>query len=240
MAGHSKWANIKHRKSRQDAKRGKEFTKIIREITASVKHGGDGMDNSRLRQAIDKGLAANMPRATIDRAIKRGVGNEEGVEYQEVVYEGYGPGGSAVYIEVLTDNKNRAVAEIRHALTKSGGNLGAAGCAAHLFDKLGVVEVQEVTDEEKLLSDALEAGATEMEEAEDGNYYIQTEPADIHKLRDALTMHDYKLGNAEVTMLAKNQMELDSDGLDKISKLYDALEDLDDVQNVYCNVALDD
>ena len=242
MAGHSKWANIKHRKSRQDAKRGKEFTKVIHEISASVKLGGEGADNPRLRQAIDKAMAVNMPRSTIDRAIKRAAGGEDNADYQEIVYEGYGPGGSAVYIEALTDNKNRSVAEIRHALSRYNGNLGAAGCVAHLFNRLGVLEVLEVKDEDKLFEDALAGGAIEVEEAgeEEGNYYLQSNAEDLHKLRSSLAEDGYKLGTSEISMFAKSQMEINGDERDKLRKLYDMLDDLDDVQNVYCNVALDD
>ena len=238
MAGHSKWANIKHRKSRQDAKRGKEFTKVIREISASVKTGGDGKDNPRLRQAIDKAMVVNMPRATIDRAIKKAAGGEEGVEYSEILYEGYGPGGSALCIEVLTDNKNRSVAEVRHALTKYGGNLGAAGCAVHMFDRRGLLEVKDIADEDKFLEDALEAGAQEIDN-ENGSYYLQTAPTDLHKLNDTLKAAGYTLGSSEITMLAKNMAELSERDLEKMRSLYDALDDLDDVQNIYCNVALE-
>lgn len=246
MAGHSKWANIKHRKSRQDAKRGKEFTKAIREITAATKTAGE--DSPRLRQAIEQALAINMPRATIDRAVKRAAGSEEGEDYQEVIYEGYGPSGSAVYLEVLTDNKNRSVAEIRHTLTRCGGNLGASGCAAHLFDKIGVVEVKGVADEEQLFMDAVDAGATEMENAGDNdaetgdnrsNYYLQSAPSDLQALRDAMDKKGYEIGGSQVTMVAHTNIELSEDGLTKMKNLYDALDDLDDVQNVYCNVSLD-
>ena len=247
MAGHSKWANIKHRKSRQDAKRGKEFTKVIREITVAAKESGE--DSPRLRQAVEKALSVNMTRVTIDKAIKRALGGEEGLDYQEVIYEGYGPGGSAIYLEVLTDNKNRSVAEIRHALSRRGGNLGAAGCAAHLFAKLGVIEVKGVTDEDQLLLDALDAGASEMEatgesdsdtEEAGSSYFLQSAPGDLQNLRDALEKNNYEIGNAEVTMLAHTNIELSEDDLIKIKNLYDDLDDLDDVQNIYCNVSLDD
>ncbi len=243
MAGHSKWANIKHRKSRQDAKRGKEFTKAIREITAAAKTSGE--DSPRLRQAIEQALAINMTRATIDKAVKRATGNEESEDYQEVIYEGYGPKGTAVYLEVLTDNKNRSVAEIRHTLTRCGGNLGASGCAAHLFDKIGVVEVKGVTDEDKLFMDAVDAGATELENAGDDDdgkpsYYLQSSPSDLQQLREALEKKDYIIGSSQVTMVAQNNIELDEEGLEKMKKLYDALDDLDDVQNIYCNVSLEE
>ncbi len=255
MAGHSKWANIKHRKSRQDAKRGKEFTKVIREITVAAKESGE--DSPRLRQAVEKALSVNMTRVTIDKAIKRALGGEEGLDYQEVIYEGYGPGGSAIYLEVLTDNKNRSVAEIRHALSRRGGNLGAAGCAAHLFAKLGVIEVKGVTDEDQLLLDALDAGASEMEAAGESDadadesangdteeasstYFLQSPPGDLQNLRAALEKNNYEIGNAEVTMLAHTNIELSADDLIKIKNLYDDLDDLDDVQNIYCNVSLDD
>ncbi|MBE8182352.1 MAG: YebC/PmpR family DNA-binding transcriptional regulator [Candidatus Portiera sp.] len=245
MAGHSKWANIKHRKSRQDAKRGKEFTKAIREITAAAKTSGE--DSPRLRQAIEQALSINMTRVSIDKAVKRATGSEEGEDYQEVIYEGYGPKGSAVYLECLTDNKNRSVAEIRHTLTRCGGNLGASGCAAHLFDKVGMVEVKGIKDEDKLFMDAVDAGATELENAgddtdgEDGSsiYYLQSSPSDLQNLRAALEKKDYEIGSSQVTMLAHTNVELTEDGLEKMQKLIDALEDLDDVQNVYCNVALE-
>ncbi len=242
MAGHSKWANIKHRKSRQDAKRGKEFTKVIREITAAVKMGGDGNDNPRLRQAIEKAIGVNMPRVTVDRAIKRAAGGEETANYQETIYEGYGPGGSAIYIEALTDNKNRSVAEIRHVLSRNGGNLGAEGCAGHLFDRVAVLEVKNASDEDKLLLDALEAGATEMEVAGDekGHYYLQTNSTDLQKLSDSLAEIGYTLGEREITMLPHTSLTIDDDSLNKLRNLYDDLEDLDDVQNVYCNVTLSD
>lgn len=240
MAGHSKWANIKHRKSRQDAKRGKEFTKVIREITAAVKQGGDGDDNPRLRQAIDKAIGVNMPRATVDRAIKRAAGGEETANYQEAVYEGYGPAGSAIFIETLTDNKNRTVAELRHVLSRSGGNLGSDGCASHLFNRVGILEVKSVSDENKLLNDSLAAGATEMEEGdrEEESFYLQAPTNDLYKLVAALEAKGYTLGERAITMIPRDLLTINRDNLSKIKSLYDELEDLDDVTNVYCNVVL--
>lgn len=241
MAGHSKWANIKHRKSAQDAKRGKLFTKILREISAAVKVGGSGDDNPRLRQAKDKAMALNMPRATIDRAIKRAAGGEETADYQTIVYEAYGPGGSALYIEALTDNKNRCVAEIRHSLSRYGGRLGTDGSVAYLFYKCGLMEVKGVKDEERLLQDAIDSGAQDVQAGDEGNFYIQGDPARLIQMAESLTKKHYQLGYKDVVMAPHQPVVLsDDDSAAKLRQLISSLEDLDDVANVYSNVAMVD
>lgn len=236
MAGHSKWANIKHRKAAQDAKRGKIFTKIIRELVVAAKEGGGNVeDNPRLRAVVDKALGANMKRDTIDKAIQRGAGGGEGDNYDELTYEGYGPGGVAILVEVMTDNRNRTVAEVRHAFSKAGGNLGTDGSVAYLFDKKGSLVFGEGADEETIMEAALEAGAEDIVAQDDGSVEVLTAPEDFMAVKDALVEADLKPEQSEVTMMPSTTVELDLDGAEKVLRLVDALEDLDDVQNVYSN-----
>ncbi|MEM8499460.1 MAG: YebC/PmpR family DNA-binding transcriptional regulator [Pseudomonadota bacterium] len=239
MAGHSKWANIKHRKAAQDAKRGKIFTKIIRELTVAAKQGGGAPeDNPRLRAAVDKALGANMTRDTIDRAIARGAGNNEADNVEELVYEGYGPGGIAILVDVMTDNRNRTVAEIRHAFSKAGGNLGTDGSVAYLFDKKGQINFASGVDEEQILEVALDAGAEDIVTNDDGSVDVTTGFEEFGMVKDALDAAELKAENAEVTMLASTTTPLDASGAEKVLRLVDALEDLDDVQNVYSNAEI--
>ena len=241
MAGHSKWANIKHRKAGQDAKRGKVFTKILREITVAVKTSGpDAGSNPSLRTAIDKALGANMRRDTIDTAVKKASGALEGVNYETIRYEGYGPGGAAVIVDCLTDNRNRTVSEIRHAFTKAGGNLGTDGSVAYLFSKLGVMSYAPSVDEDALIEVALEAGADDVISYDDGAIDVMTTPEHYLAVKDALIVKGFKPDNAEVTMQATLQAELDADDAEKIMRLIDRLEDLDDVQAVYSNADISD
>jgi YebC/PmpR family DNA-binding regulatory protein len=236
MAGHSKWANIKHRKAGQDAKRGKIFTKLLREITVAVKSGGpDAGSNPTLRTAIDKALGSNMRRDTIDNAIKKASGAQEGVNYEEVRYEGYGPGGTAVMVECLTDNRNRTVGDVRHAFTKAGGNLGTDGSVAYLFTKTGMLSYAESVDEDALMEAALEAGANDVVTNDDGSVDVMTSPEDYLAVKDALIAAGFTPDNAEVTMQASTQTELGPEDAEKMLRLIDRLEDLDDVQNVYSN-----
>jgi YebC/PmpR family DNA-binding regulatory protein len=241
MAGHSKWANIKHRKGAADAKRGKVFTKLIKEIrTAARLGGGDINANPRLRSAVLAAKAENTPKDNWERAIKKGTGELEGVNYEEATYEGYGPGGAAVFIESLSDNKNRAVSEIRHALSKHGGNMGENGCVAWMFDKKGYLVVEKsVIDEEKLMETALEAGAEDVREDGD-NFEVITAPEDFEPVKEAIDAAGIESIEAEVTMLPQNMTPLDGDTALKMIKLIDALEDCDDVQKVYTNADLPD
>ncbi len=239
MAGHSKWANIKHRKAGQDAKRGKIFTKLIRELTVAAKMGGPNVaDNPRLRAVVDKALTANMTRDTMDRAIARGAGNADSENLEELVYEGYGPGGVAVLVETLTDNKNRTVAEVRHGFSKAGGNLGTAGSVAYLFTKTGVLTFAAGADEEKIMDVALEAGAEDIVTNDDGSTEVLTDLASFGPVKDALSEAGLEAQSAEVTMLASNEVALDASGAEKLMRLVDQLEDLDDVQNVYSNASI--
>ncbi|MGO0307923.1 YebC/PmpR family DNA-binding transcriptional regulator [Endozoicomonas acroporae] len=236
MAGHSKWANIKHRKAAQDAKRGKVFTKIIRELTVAAKQGGGNVeDNPKLRAIVDKALAANMTRDTINRAIARGAGGEDDSNMEEVTYEGYGAGGIAVLVECLTDNRNRTVAEVRHAFAKHGGNLGTDGSVAYLFERKGQIFFEEGVDEEQLMDAALEAGAEDVVTNDDGSVEVLTEWTEFMAVKDALEAAGLTPAGGEVAMIASTQTELDLAGAEKIMKLIDRLEDLDDVQNVYTN-----
>lgn len=241
MAGHSKWANIKHRKAAQDAKRGKIFTKIIRELVVAAKLGGpEPNDNPRLRAVMDKALTANMKKDTIERAIERGAGGGDDDNYEELTYEGYGPGGVAVYVEVMTDNRNRTVAEVRHAFNKFGGNLGTDGSVAFLFSKQGILSYAPGTSEEQLMEVALEAGAEDMVEQDDGSFEVRTAPENYLDVKEALVEAGLEPDNAEVTMVPATTVELDRDGTESNLKLIDMLEDLDDVQNVYSNAEFDD
>jgi YebC/PmpR family DNA-binding regulatory protein len=236
MSGHSKWATIKRKKGAVDAKRGKIFTKLIREIaTAARVGGGDPGANPRLRLAIEKARAANMPKDNIERAIKKGTGEGATEAYEEVVYEGYGPGGTAIYVEVLTDNKNRTVGELRHVLTKYGGNLGSSGCVAYLFSKKGVLGFERAgLDVDALLEAALEAGAEDAEESE-GGVEVTTAPADFEAVKSALTAKGFAPASAELTMIPSTTVRLEGKDAEAMLRVADALEDLDDVQQVHAN-----
>ena len=236
MAVHSKWANIQHRKSAQDAKRGKLFTKLIREIVVAAKMGGGDPDaNPRLRAAIDKGLSGNMTRDTIERAVKRGAGADDNENYDEVRYEGYGPSGVAVLVECLTDNINRTVSEVRHAFSKSGGNLGTDGSVAYLFTKQGVLSYPDGSDEDKIMDAALDAGAEDVVTNDDSSIDVTTSWESFMSVKDAMVKASLEPEHAEVTMDASVKVDLDVDGAQKVMRLIDVLEDLDDVQNVYTN-----
>ena len=236
MAGHSKWANIQHRKKAQDNKRGKLFTKLIREIVVAAKMGGADPDsNPRLRAAIDKGLSGNMTRDTIERAVKRGAGSDENNNYDEVRYEGYGPSGVAVLVECLTDNINRTVSDVRHAFTKSGGNLGTDGSVAYLFTKQGILSYPSGSDEEKIMDASLEAGAEDVVTNDDGSIDVTTSWETLMAVKSAMLAASFEPEHAEVTMTASTSVDLDVDSAQKVLRLIDVLEDLDDVQNVYTN-----
>ncbi|MCQ8128378.1 YebC/PmpR family DNA-binding transcriptional regulator [Methylomonas rivi] len=242
MAGHSKWANIKHRKGAQDAKRGKIFTKMIREITVAAKGsgGGDPTNNPSLRTAIDKALGANMKRDTIDNTIKKAIGALDGVNYEEVRYEGYGPGGAAVMVNCLTDNRNRTVADVRHAFSKHGGNLGTDGSVAYLFRKVGIISFGSEVDEDAVMETALEAGADDIVSNDDGSVDVFTAPEVYLSVKEALVAAGFEPENAEITMHADTKTELDAEAAEKMMKLIDRLEDLDDVQDVYSNADISD
>ncbi len=236
MAGHSKWANIQHRKKAVDAKRGKIFTRINRELTVAAKEGGGDPDsNPRLRLAVDKANAANMPKDNIERAIKKATGDLEGVSYEEIRYEGYAQGGVAVMVECMTDNRNRTVAEVRHAFTKHGGNLGTDGSVAYLFSKLGVLNFAPGTSEDEVMEVALDAGADDIETAEDGSIEVTTAPEAFSDVVAAMETAGLKPENAEVTMRASTEVALDVETGQKVLKFLDMLEDLDDTQDVYSN-----
>lgn len=236
MAGHSKWANIKHAKARQDAKRGKVFTKLIREITVAARIGGEDINaNPRLRAVVDKAYAANMTKDTIHRAIKRGAGDGAGDNLIEVRYEGYGPGGVAVMVDCLTDNKNRSVAEVRHAFSKCGGNLGTEGSVSYLFKQRGLITFPPDSDEEKIIEAALEAGADDVTANDDGSIDVLTAPEEFEKVREAMKTATLNPSHAEVTMLAATEVKLDKESAEQMLRLSEMLEDLDDVQNVYSN-----
>lgn len=241
MAGHSKWANIQHRKNTQDAKRGKLFTRLIREITVAARmSGGDPGANARLRLAMDKALTANMPRDTIDRAIKRGAGTLDGVEYEEIRYEGYGPSGVAVIVDAMTDNRNRTVAEVRHAFSKCGGNLGASGCVSFQFIERGVLSYPAGSDEERIMEVAIEAGADDVVSNPDGSVDVLTEPASFQTVKAAMAVAGLEPEQAEVTQRAGSNITLGLEDAQKMIKLLDLLEDLDDTQNVYSNADIPD
>jgi len=241
MAGHSKWANIKHRKAAQDAKRGKAFTKLIRELVIAAKQGGPSPDdNPRLRAGVDKALGANMTRDTIDRAIARGAGTNEADDMEELTYEGYAPGGIAVLVEVMTDNRNRTVAEVRHAFSKRGGNLGTDGSVAYLFTRKGQLVYPTGVDEDALMEAALEAGVEDLDPNDDGSVEVTTPWEDFSDIKEALESAGFEPADGEVTMIASTLVEVDADGAEKLMALVDALEELDDVQNVYTNVDIPD
>jgi YebC/PmpR family DNA-binding regulatory protein len=241
MAGHSKWANIKHRKAGQDAKRGKIFTKIIRELTVAAKMGGGEVaDNPRLRATVDKALAANMTRDTIDRAVARGAGTAESDNLEELSYEGYGPGGTAVLVETLTDNKNRTVAEVRHAFTKFGGSLGTNGSVAYLFERTGIISFPAGSSEEKIMEVALDAGAHDIVTNDDGSIDVMTTLETFGAVQDALVASELTAVSAEMTMLASTEADLDLSSAETLVKMIDLMEELDDVQNVYHNANISD
>ena len=240
MAGHSKWANIQHRKNRQDAKRGKIFTRLIREITVAARlGGGDPASNPRLRLAMDKAYDNNMPKENVERAIKRGTGGLEGVNYEEVRYEGYGIGGAAVMVDCMTDNRHRTVADVRHAFTKHGGNLGTDGSVAFLFRHCGQMVFAPGTSEEKLMDAAIEAGAEDVVANDDGSIEVITGPNDFSEVRKALEKAGFKPELAEVTMKAMTENLLAGEDAGRMQRLLDALESLDDVQEVYTNAVFE-
>ena len=241
MAGHSKWANIQHRKGRQDAKRGKVFTRLIKEITVSARlGGGDSASNPRLRLAIDKARENNMPGDNIQRAIQRGTGELEGVAYEEIRYEGYGAGGAAVMVDCMTDNRTRTVADVRHAFTKNGGNLGSDGSVAYLFKHCGQFVLAPGTSEEKVMEVALEAGAEDVVTNDDGSLEVICAPGDFAAVKSALEKAGFKPEIAEITMKPASEVALTGDDAAKMRRMLDALEGLDDVQQVYTTAALDD
>ncbi len=240
MAGHSKWANIKHRKAAQDAKRGQMFTKLIRELTVAAKGGASPEDNPRLRTAIDKALGVNMKKDTIEKAIARGAGAGDADNYEECTYEGYGANGVAILVECMTDNKNRTVAEVRHAFSKRGGNLGTDGSVAYLFARMGQISFGPGVDEEKLLEAALEAGAEDVVTNSDGSFDVLTPFEEYFAVKDALVSAGFEPDNAEIIMKPSTTIELDQEGAEKVMALVDMLEDLDDVQNVYSNADIPD
>jgi len=238
MAGHSKWANIKFRKAAQDAKRGKLFTKLIREITVAARAGGsDSTSNSRLRTAVEKALAGNMTRDTVDRAIKRGTGELEGLSYEEVRYEGYAHGGVAVLVDCTTDNRNRTVGEVRHLFSKHGGNLGTEGSVAYLFSKIGLFVFAPTADEEAVMEVVVAAGAEEVETALDGSIEVITTPELFDTVRAALARQGLEPEIAQIVQRPATETELDGDDAQKVVSLVDALEEMDDVQDVFTNAS---
>ncbi len=241
MAGHSKWANIKHRKEAQDKKRSKVWTKLIREITVSAREGGgDASANPRLRLAMDKAIVANMPKDTIERAIKRGAGGADTENYEEIRYEGYGPGGVAVMVDCMTDNRNRTASEVRHAFTKHGGNLGTDGSVGYLFTKRGVLSFEPGADEDRIMEAALEAGADDVVSYEDGAIDVLTSPEAFDAVRAAMDAAGLAAASAEVTFHPSTSAPVDGEAAEKLLKMLDVLEDLDDVQNVYSNADIDE
>ncbi|HNQ56337.1 MAG: YebC/PmpR family DNA-binding transcriptional regulator [Burkholderiales bacterium] len=239
MAGHSKWANIQHRKGRQDAKRGKVFTKLIKEITVAAKMGGgDPNSNARLRLAVEKAKAQSLPKDTMENAIKRGTGQLEGVSYEEIRYEGYGIGGAAVMVDCLTDNKTRTVADVRHAFSKHGGNMGAEGSVAFQFKHCGQFLFAPGTDEDKVMEAALEAGAEDVLANEDGSVEVICAPADFHAVKAGLEQAGLKAEIADVTLKPLNETELAGEDAAKMQRLLDALDALDDVQEVYTTAVM--
>ncbi len=241
MAGHSKWANIQHRKGAQDKKRGKLFTKLIREVTIAARMGGSDIgSNPRLRMAVDKAKGQSMPKDNIDRAIKRGAGELDGAQYVEIRYEGYGPGGSAVMVDCMTDNKNRSVADVRHAFAKFGGNLGADGSVNYLFNHVGLLSYPAGSDEDAIMEAAIEAGAEDVVADDDSSIEVITDPVEFESVRDAMREAGFEPENAELTMRATTSAELDLKAAGSMVKMLDMLEDLDDVQNVYSNADISD
>jgi YebC/PmpR family DNA-binding regulatory protein len=241
MAGHSKWANIKHKKAAVDKKRGKIWTKLIREITVAARIGGGDIDaNPRLRLAVDKALGANMPKDTYERAIKRGAGDLDGDNYDEIRYEGYGPGGTAVMVDCMTDNRNRTASEVRHAFSKLGGNLGTDGSVAYLFTKQGIISYATGVDVEAIMEAALEAGAEDVIDNDDGSVDVITAPEDFSAVKDALISAGFQPDNDEITYTASTNAVLEQDDADKLLRMVEMLEDLDDVQEVYTNAEISD
>ncbi|MBU0994670.1 MAG: YebC/PmpR family DNA-binding transcriptional regulator [Proteobacteria bacterium] len=236
MSGHSKWSTIKHKKGAADVKRGKIFTKLIKEITVAARMGGgDQTANPRLRMAVTAAKTENMPKNNIERAIKKGTGELEGVQYEEIVYEGYGPGGAAVIVEAMTDNKNRAVADIRHIFSKANGNLGANGCVAWMFDKKGIFIVDKKDiDEDKLMEIAIEAGAEDVKE-DGASFEVITEPSDFEPVKTALEAASVPFHDAEVTLIPQNMAKVEGKDAEQMIKMMDMLDDCDDVQKVYTN-----
>jgi YebC/PmpR family DNA-binding regulatory protein len=240
MAGHSKWANIKHRKGAQDAKRGKIFTKLIKEITVAAKIGGGDLEsNARLRLAVDKAKQANMPKDNIERGIKKGTGDLDGVTYEEGVFEGYGPGGVAVIVEFMTDNRTRTVADVRHAFNKYGGSLGVSGSVAFMFDRKGQIIFTEDNDFDTIFEAALEAGAEDVKE-DDGVIEVITDPTEFETVKNSLEEQGLKYQSAEVTMIPQNLNPVEGKQAESLMKMIDVLEDNDDVQNVYANFDISD
>jgi len=240
MAGHSKWANIKHRKGAQDARRGKVFTKLIKEITVSAKIGGAELEsNARLRMAIDKAKQSNMPKDNIDRAIKKGAGDLDGVIYEEGTFEGYGPGGVAVMVEFMTDNRIRTVADVRHIFSKHGGNLGVSGSVAFLFDRKGLIAFSNEDDFDAIFEAALEAGAEDVKDEGD-SFEVLTSPSDFIDVREALATKGLKWQSADITMIPQTMIKLEGKPAEQMMKMMEKLEDYDDVQNVYANFDISD
>lgn len=236
MAGHSKWANIQHRKNAQDAKRGRVFTRLIREVSTAARRGGGDPDaNPRLRLALERANAANVPKENLERAIKRATGELGAQAIEEVTYEGYAPNGVAVLVECMTDNRNRTVADVRHAFTKHGGNLGADGSVAYLFHRVGLVLLPADADEERVFEAALEAGAEDVARDEDGSFEVITDPDDFESVRAALRAAGFAPLEAEITMRPASWVELDATGAERVVGLLEALEELDDTQQVYAN-----
>ena len=239
MAGHSKWANIKHRKARQDASRGKVWTKVIREITVAAKDGPDPDDNPRLRLALEKANAANMPKDTIKRAIEKGSGTGETGQLEEIIFEGYGPGGVAILVETMTDNRNRTVSDVRHAFSKYGGNLGTDGSVAYLFKKLGLIHINKDFSEEQLMEIVINSGAIDFTDEEDF-FEVTTEANDFNKVLDIFKENDVKYLNAELTLRAETLVNLDQDMSEKVFNIMEFMDDLDDVQEVHSNAEFPD
>lgn len=236
MAGHSKWSNIKHRKAGQDAKRSKVFTKIIRELTVAARDGGGNIeDNPGLRTLVEKAKASQMPKDTMERAIARGAGGKDGADLVELTYEGYGPGGVAVYVETMTDNRNRTVSDVRHAFTKAGGNLGTDGSVAYLFDKRGLINFEPEVDEDQVMEVAIDVGAEDVIVEDDGSIEVVTLPEDFLNVKDALAEKGFEPSSAQVSMVPQNLSDLDVSTAEKVIRLLDMLEDSDDVTNVYTN-----
>ena len=239
MAGHSKWANIKHRKARQDASRGKVWTKVIREITVAAKGGPDPDDNPRLRLALDKANAANMPKDNIKRAIEKGSGTGETGALEEIIFEGYGPGGVAILVETMTDNRNRTVSDVRHAFSKFGGNLGTDGSVSYLFNKIGIIHISKVSSEEELMDIVLESGADDL--VDEGEYFeIISSSSNLSNVLESLKSNDIDNINAELTLRAETSVAIDQEMSEKVLKIMDFMDELDDVQEVHTNAEFPD
>lgn len=239
MAGHSKWANIKHRKARQDASRGKVWTKVIREITVAAKDGPDPNDNPRLRLALEKANSANMPKDTIKRAIEKGSGTGETGALEEIIFEGYGPGGVAILVETMTDNRNRTVSDVRHAFSKFGGNLGTDGSVAYLFKKLGLIHISKEISDEDLMDLVIEAGANDYTEEEDF-FEVTTEPNDFNNVLEIFKKNEVKYINAQLTLRAETSVNIDHEMSEKVLNIMEFMDDLDDVQEVHTNAEFPD